>query len=160
MVHAVIFRVTHTPDDLQPIIRGLRYQQRWLLHREHRTSYALSNRIAVAKELLDECLVYHREVRRTHVLGIVVQPSRQQRNAQGQKFVGADQTSHGLRVRQGWLPLQLDLCVETAEARVAGRSEEHTSELQSPDHLVCRLLLEKKNKKTTTHTLTVISHTS
>src|SRR5258708_13833831 len=29
------------------------------------------------------------------------------------------------------------------------RSEEHTSELQSPDHLVCRLLLEKK--KTTCH---------
>src|SRR5258708_29169747 len=28
---------------------------------------------------------------------------------------------------------------------VAPRSEEHTSELQSPDHLVCRLLLEKKN---------------
>src|SRR5258708_18775309 len=27
----------------------------------------------------------------------------------------------------------------------SGRSEEHTSELQSPDHLVCRLLLEKKN---------------
>src|SRR5207244_6685355 len=31
------------------------------------------------------------------------------------------------------------------EARDA-RSEEHTSELQSPDHLVCRLLLEKKKK--------------
>src|SRR5258708_14353590 len=30
------------------------------------------------------------------------------------------------------------------------RSEEHTSELQSPDHLVCRLLLEKK--KTILHT--------
>src|SRR5438552_19123500 len=28
---------------------------------------------------------------------------------------------------------------------LAKRSEEHTSELQSPDHLVCRLLLEKKN---------------
>src|SRR5258708_15499233 len=27
------------------------------------------------------------------------------------------------------------------------RSEEHTSELQSPDHLVCRLLLEKKKEK-------------
>src|SRR5207244_12341489 len=27
------------------------------------------------------------------------------------------------------------------------RSEEHTSELQSPDHLVCRLLLEKKKKQ-------------
>src|SRR6266581_9811510 len=29
----------------------------------------------------------------------------------------------------------------------ARRSEEHTSELQSPVHLVCRLLLEKKKKK-------------
>src|SRR5258708_23140741 len=27
------------------------------------------------------------------------------------------------------------------------RSEEHTSELQSPDHLVCRLLLEKKKQR-------------
>src|SRR5258708_8071150 len=31
-----------------------------------------------------------------------------------------------------------------ASAVVNVRSEEHTSELQSPDHLVCRLLLEKK----------------
>src|SRR5258708_30077306 len=31
--------------------------------------------------------------------------------------------------------------------RERGRSEEHTSELQSPDHLVCRLLLEKKKTK-------------
>src|SRR5258708_10653717 len=30
---------------------------------------------------------------------------------------------------------------------VVHRSEEHTSELQSPDHLVCRLLLEKKKYK-------------
>src|SRR5947208_13456869 len=30
------------------------------------------------------------------------------------------------------------------------RSEEHTSELQSPDHLVCRLLLEKKKHATNT----------
>src|SRR5438552_13839012 len=29
------------------------------------------------------------------------------------------------------------------------RSEEHTSELQSPDHLVCRLLLEKKKYRQT-----------
>src|SRR5258708_20238894 len=41
------------------------------------------------------------------------------------------------------------------------RSEEHTSELQSPDHLVCRLLLEKKKKGYTiphqliTHTLSL-----
>src|SRR2546422_1857794 len=32
-------------------------------------------------------------------------------------------------------------------ARAAARSEEHTSELQSRLHLVCRLLLEKKKKK-------------
>src|SRR5690348_17426322 len=32
-------------------------------------------------------------------------------------------------------------------ASTAGRSEEHTSELQSPVHLVCRLLLEKKKNK-------------
>src|SRR5258708_26156650 len=30
--------------------------------------------------------------------------------------------------------------------QATARSEEHTSELQSPDHLVCRLLLEKKKK--------------
>src|SRR5947208_6213411 len=40
----------------------------------------------------------------------------------------------------------------SAGAAIAGRaleerSEEHTSELQSPDHLVCRLLLEKKKNK-------------
>src|SRR5258708_27389252 len=39
--------------------------------------------------------------------------------------------------------------LEPADPRnwyLLGRSEEHTSELQSPDHLVCRLLLEKKKK--------------
>src|SRR5258708_25911429 len=36
------------------------------------------------------------------------------------------------------------------------RSEEHTSELQSPDHLVCRLLLEKK-KNNYTDALTLVS---
>src|SRR6266487_1021017 len=33
-----------------------------------------------------------------------------------------------------------------SRSRRAPRSEEHTSELQSPVHLVCRLLLEKKKK--------------
>src|SRR5690625_7164083 len=36
---------------------------------------------------------------------------------------------------------------ESALSGESGRSEEHTSELQSRGHLVCRLLLEKKNKK-------------
>src|SRR2546426_4927423 len=37
--------------------------------------------------------------------------------------------------------------VDPAGHRAALRSEEHTSELQSPCNLVCRLLLEKKKKK-------------
>src|SRR5258708_26954018 len=47
-------------------------------------------------------------------------------------------------------PLQLldhyFLALAIEELQRLQRSEEHTSELQSPDHLVCRLLLEKKNK--------------
>src|SRR5258708_31341820 len=40
-----------------------------------------------------------------------------------------------------------DFMKSKLEIAVSLRSEEHTSELQSPDHLVCRLLLEKKKKK-------------
>src|SRR5438552_12825233 len=36
--------------------------------------------------------------------------------------------------------------VPSGSSPVRRRSEEHTSELQSPDHLVCRLLLEKKKE--------------
>src|SRR5260370_16865069 len=48
--------------------------------------------------------------------------------------------SHGV----GWNPGE-------RERRCICRSEEHTSELQSHLNLVCRLLLEKKNKEYTTH---------
>src|SRR5256885_11930508 len=41
---------------------------------------------------------------------------------------------------------------------LAGRSEEHTSELQSPCNLVCRLLLEKKNT-TTSRTVACVDST-
>src|SRR5690348_18190865 len=40
------------------------------------------------------------------------------------------------------------LCSAPTSRRTRNRSEEHTSELQSPVHLVCRLLLEKKKKDT------------
>src|SRR5438552_8554099 len=44
-----------------------------------------------------------------------------------------------------------DVTVEERDAAAVRadetRSEEHTSELQSPDHLVCRLLLEKKKNR-------------
>src|SRR5258708_8197202 len=52
---------------------------------------------------------------------------------------------------QGWAnftPMIGEICpaLITPE-RAQHRSEEHTSELQSPDHLVCRLLLAKKKKQ-------------
>src|SRR3712207_8391648 len=50
---------------------------------------------------------------------------------------------------------------QAAEARGAVRSEEHTSELQSRQYLVCRLLLEKKKKYNiiiSSHT--ILSHTA
>src|SRR3989449_1590836 len=44
-----------------------------------------------------------------------------------------------------------DLDRASAAPAFRSRSEEHTSELQSRLHLVCRLLLEKKNKQVTIH---------
>src|SRR5256885_9129016 len=41
----------------------------------------------------------------------------------------------------------LDSLAGAAQLRVGERSEEHTSELQSPCNLVCRLLLETKKKR-------------
>src|SRR2546422_11165500 len=43
-------------------------------------------------------------------------------------------------------PLSLRSCRCSSSPTATGRSEEHTSELQSRLHLVCRLLLEKKKK--------------
>src|SRR5260370_10769597 len=58
--------------------------------------------------------------------------------------------THGsaLFTRGEFRPMELDLSVHGSvqAARVQNRSEEHTSELQSHLNLVCRLLLEKKNR--------------
>src|SRR5437764_9980699 len=68
-------------------------------------------------------------------------------------------SSRHLRVRRLWVPTSSaspPSAQATAPAYIkflartikshSGRSEEHTSELQSPMYLVCRLLLEKKKK--------------
>src|SRR5258708_7929961 len=47
-------------------------------------------------------------------------------------------------------------CWRGRDGGVQNRSEEHTSELQSPDHLVCRLLLEKKKKKNKSQNLSLV----
>src|SRR5207244_508030 len=49
------------------------------------------------------------------------------------------------RMVQRWLRYELIVLDELGYVAMP-RSEEHTSELQSPDHLVCRLLLEKKKQ--------------
>src|SRR6267143_5498592 len=51
---------------------------------------------------------------------------------------------------QGMQPLGF-VIRETGRCRCRGRSEEHTSELQSQFHLVCRLLLEKKKSAAFPH---------
>src|SRR5690625_5884506 len=59
------------------------------------------------------------------------------------------------RQPKGILPCELCAHCAASPASPAGqdgrRSEEHTSELQSRGHLVCRLLLEKKRAKQTTY---------
>src|SRR4051794_41652931 len=50
----------------------------------------------------------------------------------------------GVKTTLGLVALRFDPGMPSSTARPRCRSEEHTSELQSPVHLVCRLLLEKK----------------
>src|SRR5256885_3387397 len=68
---------------------------------------------------------------------------------------------------QRWviLPLRMSTVTDTNESSLCAqqasillRSEEHTSELQSPCNLVCRLLLEKK--KSSDQTIPTAFHTS
>src|SRR5690348_18091238 len=61
----------------------------------------------------------------------------------GAGFPPSDQNQSSIVNLQSSIP-----CRARPITITAWRSEEHTSELQSPVHLVCRLLLEKKKKKT------------
>src|SRR5258708_25389190 len=69
-----------------------------------------------------------------------------------EQFIREDLNKRALRVMAVLRPLKVvidnypDDQTDELDA-INNRSEEHTSELQSPDHLLCRLLLEKKKKK-------------
>src|SRR5207302_9418261 len=52
----------------------------------------------------------------------------------------------GLAYVSSWVDDKLERCYQLMETHDRRRSEEHTSELQSRENLVCRLLLEKKKK--------------
>src|SRR5689334_23469211 len=57
-------------------------------------------------------------------------------------------TSHRAMVRKGTPSARRTVMTgKPRQGSISQRSEEHTSELQSQFHLVCRLLLEKKNKR-------------
>src|SRR3712207_8731044 len=82
--------------------------------------------------------VGQREPGRVQVLGDAAQPGG---GAGGQ--AGLDEGDLPVDVAGGVVELRLVVAAQ-AQGEVGGRSEEHTSELQSRQYLVCRLLLEKK----------------
>src|SRR5690606_5183545 len=97
------------------------------------------------------------QMRHTHDVGtsLFSGPAAAQRGLHGIRIVGAGLSAMvgagvfavvapAARATGVWLPLAL-LIAATVAYCSAVRSEEHTSELQSRENLVCRLLLEKKN---------------
>src|SRR5262245_63949066 len=68
---------------------------------------------------------------------------------------GEDEVEDLLELQVGEARAKVDpvtgVVADTLLGQAAQRSEEHTSELQSLRHLVCRLLLEKKNKNKEEH---------
>src|SRR5688572_32013363 len=64
-----------------------------------------------------------------------------------ERWAKAAQQHRGLQEAKEALQEALALYRDRGEPLGAGRSEEHTSELQSQSNLVCRLLLEKKKQK-------------
>src|SRR5947208_7943605 len=58
-----------------------------------------------------------------------------------------------MKTSKGWPLSSSVMFTYMVPSGVSTRSEEHTSELQSPDHLVCRLLLEKKKIVGSSHLL-------
>src|SRR5690554_7535900 len=60
---------------------------------------------------------------------------------------GAENILSKIMIKPGdYVPGNMYFTTTRAHQELAGRSEQHTSELQSRPHIVCRLLLEKKKK--------------
>src|SRR2546426_5344681 len=75
------------------------------------------------------------------------QEARRQGGHQGNRRVGRVPPRSAEEVRQASVGRRGQAHRHGDSGRRQGRSEEHTSELQSPCNLVCRLLLEKKKKE-------------
>src|SRR5437762_11017760 len=80
-----------------------------------------------------------------------VKPAKPSASAQEKKKThrtSSGEPAHSFASRLAHLGTRTRNTVQIAAAEQDARSEEHTSELQSPMYLVCRLLLEKKKKHT------------
>src|SRR5688572_32386228 len=80
-------------------------------------------------------------------LPISREPSAHRRSPPHERWGTANECSHQWSITSSadcCRALLRILCLGSCWARSPGRSEEHTSELQSQSNLVCRLLLEKK----------------
>src|SRR5437764_8323838 len=98
--------------------------------------------------LHDRILVRRLEEKETAKGGIIIPDSAKEKPQEGEVVaIGAGKMEKGRRV-----PLDVKVGDRILFGKYTGndikihRSEEHTSELQSPMYLVCRLLLEKKKK--------------
>src|SRR2546426_7079893 len=73
-------------------------------------------------------------------------------------FRGAEVCANSVSQRRSGTPLRsFPARIACSASASKKRSEEHTSELQSPCNLVCRLLLEKKKKTSSEHRCNTIS---
>src|SRR2546429_5844477 len=96
--------------------------------------------------LHDRVLVRRLEEKETAKGGIIIPDTAKEKPQEGEVMaIGAGKMEKGHRI-----PLDVKVGDRILFGKYTGndiRSEEHTSELQSRLHLVCRLLLEKKNRE-------------
>src|SRR5205814_5885619 len=85
--------------------------------------------------------------RHTRSGGSTCQTNRSMAMPQSRAVYSKGATSEGGAERKASVSRYCPIAASTPRARSHGRSEEHTSELQSLRHLVCRLLLEKKKEE-------------
>src|SRR5437870_6242150 len=93
--------------------------------------------------------VQHRHVRRTRQAQRLLGGARQRLDPFHREDRGGERAQQRGLVPRSCADLEHFLPPGQSQCREIPRSEEHTSELQSRGHLVCRLLLEKKKKKIT-----------
>src|SRR5690606_41813921 len=102
---------------------------------------AISTALSSSLSLHDALPIYHRS---DHRRVLLLHPTHHHAHVLGLDDHGHAQCTGDLLDGLGDLPAEVLLDLQAPRVHVDDRSEEHTSELQSRENLVCRLLLEKK----------------